>query len=452
MSNGIAGLAPRMNALNSIFRSDYFKRTGAFDAMFKPGGAWATAISGGLSGSVVSPETLKFFSNQMQAALPSADAVLIKNVQESLRSISKNFAAGAALNYANYRPPPAERRTAYSAEMTSPSDYFGPWEGVIESFSDLQAAVTRIFHNHPGTTFLWRGQQHAAWPLHSSLFRCVWKAKGVRDPSQPHRSSEPFPTDQDMREAENRILSVIREQWGFEDTSALSTFARLQHFGAPTRLLDVSRNPLIAAWFATEKDSKDEVEEADSRLFALAATRVAATPEQAHNDTRVSRIDLETAAAFNPFWDVDVTADGSDDTGFGEWGTGRIRRFWIPPHYETRIAAQNAAFILDGVPVESPDLSKYYAKGRGQEGVWTLADRLAASSISVRFSNSLRGAGSRIAATLPPSFTFRITGEAKRQIRTELEERYSYNKSTIYPDIQGAAQAIRHDPDLFDNL
>jgi hypothetical protein len=209
---------------------------------------------------------------------------------------------------------------------------------------------------------------------------------------------------------------------------------------------------LIATWFATEKHADAVVEEADSRLFALAATRVAATPEQARADTKVSRIDLQTAASFKPFWDVDVVEDGSEDTGFGEWGTGRIRRFWIPPHYEARIAAQNAAFILDGVPVESPDLNKYYLKGRGHEGVWSLADRLSASSLSVRFSNPRRGAGSRIAAVLPPSFTFRITAEAKRQIRIELEERYSYNKSTMYPDIQGAAQAIRDHPDIFDDL
>lgn len=214
----------------------------------------------------------------------------------------------------------------------------------------------------------------------------------------------------------------------------------------------MSRNPLIAARFATEEHAEAEIEDADARIFALATTRVAATPEQHHKDFEASRIDLETVALFKPFWDVEANADWIENSGFGEWGTGRIRRFWIPPHYEARIAAQNAAFILDGVPVDSPDLEKYYPKGCGRPGSWRLADRLAASSISVRFSRPRPGAGSNIAKTIPPSYTFRITAEAKRQIRMELEDRYSYDKSTIYPDIQGAAQAIRNDPDIFKDL
>lgn len=446
-----------LNALNSFFGSDYFKGINAFDELFKPGGAWNTMVGNATKG-LVTPELLEMFDRQVAGMAPNiigqqtAEKLLDQIGSMPLASISKNFAAGAALNYPDYRLSPRKRGTAYSAEMNSPSDYFRPWEGVINNFADLQAAVTMILDHHPATTFLWRGQQDAAWPLHSSLFRAVWKAKGVHDPHQPHRISEPFPTDQDLRKAESRILSAIREQWRFEDTSALSTFARLQHFGAPTRLLDVSRNPLIAAWFATEKHADVEVEEADARIFALATTRVATTPEQKNRDFEASRVDLETAAAFKPFWDVDVSDDGIDDTGFGEWGTGRIRRFWIPPHYETRIAAQNAAFVLDGVPVDSPDLNRYYRKGSGQKGSWLLADRLAASSISVRFSQPRRGAGSDIAKTMPPSYTFRVTAEAKRQIRMELEDRYSYNKSTIYPDIQGAAQAIRNDPDVFKKL
>ena len=440
-----------LDALNAYFGSDYFKSLAGFDELFRPGGAWNTVLGNATKG-LITPELLETFNGRVNLGEGTTQKLLEQFGSMPFAAISKNLAAGAALNYPNYRPSPTKRGTAYSTEMNSPADYFSPWEGVIENFTDLQAAVTTILDHHPETTFLWRGQQNAKWPLHSSLFRAVWKAKGVRDPSQPHRSSEPFPTDQDLQKAETRILDAIREQWRFEDTSALSTFARLQHFGAPTRLLDVSRNPLIAAWFATEEHPEAETEEGDARIFALATTRVAATSEQKHRDFEASRVDLETAALFKPFWDVDVTADGLEDSGFGEWGTGRIRRFWIPPHYEARIAAQNAAFILDGIPVDSPDLERFYPKGRGRTGSWRLADRLAASSISVRFSKPRPGAGAKIAKALPPSYTFRVTAAAKREIRIELEDRYSYNKSTIYPDIQGAAQAIRNDPNIFNDF
>ncbi|MBN6752992.1 FRG domain-containing protein [Kocuria palustris] len=392
----------------------------------------------------------------LRASRISIGSDLEKTITNSFRAISsgvisKNLIDAAALNYSRYQPPSAKNKTAYSPEMQSPSDYFSPWEGVINDFSDLQNVISRIFDHHPSSTFLWRGQQDAAWALHSSLFRKVLDAKGVRRPNESHRASEPFPTEQDLIEVEERILSHIRSDWRFEDTSALSTFARLQHFGAPTRLLDVSRNPLIAAWFAVERHVDSTVDEGDSRLFALAATRVpeSDTDQQSGHAMQVSRIDLETASSYVPFWHINSRLNEDVNAGFGEWGTGRIRRFWIPPQYETRISAQNAAFILDGVPLDVTELNKYFKMGRGRSGVWSLADRLAATSIGARFSLPGQGAGKQISRTLPPSYTFRITGDAKKSIRKELEERFAYTKSTIYPDIQGAAQAIGNIPDIF---
>lgn len=440
-------------ALNTFLNSDQFKLSGAFDELFKSN----TPLMKSMSAAVRDIQSIPKFPGGITAQFETLGPGLGYTIPESMREsfkilsnnlISKNLMAGAALGYKNYRPQPPGRQAVYSSDMSRPADYFEPWERVINSFSDLQESVTLICGHHPDSTFLWRGQQNAEWPLHSSLYRRLWEAKGVHGPNKTHRETEPFPTEDDMVEAEIRILSAVREKWSFPDPAALSAFARLQHFGAPTRLLDVTRNPLIAAWFAVEKSFKDADENADARLFALATTPVARTKSQANHDMQVSRIDLDTASSFVPFWHIGEE-DKEDISVLGNWGTGRIRRFWIPPHYEQRIAAQNAAFVLDGIPANIAELNKYYVKGGGQEGVWSLADRLAASSIGVRFSSPGRGAGKNIAEATPPSFTFRITSEAKLKIRKELEERYSYNRSTIYPDIQGVAQSIRDDLSFF---
>ncbi|WP_394525620.1 FRG domain-containing protein [Paenarthrobacter nicotinovorans] len=366
---------------------------------------------------------------------------LVKNsnvgpVLEALRLHSGNLTAARALGYRPLKKAVAEPSFVYSKEMTSHASYFEQWEMELDSFDELLGAVTRLCRLHPDFTFLWRGQADANWALHSSLFRALWEAKGVRSPSQSHRTSEPFPTEEDMIRAETEILATVREDWRFEDLGALSTFARLQHFGAPTRLLDVSRNPLIAAWFATAQD--EETEDLDCRLFALATGTLPSDDLQRSRQRTSSRVDSSDAASSVPFWH---TLQDDQVRSEDEWGTGRVRRFWIPPLYESRISAQNAGFILDGVPLASPDLDQHFhQKGTGKP--WTYGDRLASTSITTRFSRPNQSVGNRIASALPPSFTFRISARAKQDIRKVLNDHFSYNYASIYPDIQGAAMAM----------
>jgi FRG domain len=360
----------------------------------------------------------------------------LTQVLETLRLQSGNLSAARALGYRPLRGTDAKAATVYSNDMTSYSTYFEEWELELDSFDDFLRAVTRLSELHPEFTFLWRGQRDANWPLHSSLFRAIWKAKGVRSPDESHRSSEPFPTEEEMVSAEASILAFVRQDWRFEDLGAMSTFAKLQHFGAPTRLLDVSRNPLIAAWFATEQS--EETEGKDCRIFALATGTLPTNDVEKTKQTLSSRVDSTEAAQPDPFWQF---LENEKVRAEHEWGTGRVRRFWIPPLYESRIAAQNAGFVLDGVPLASPDLDQHFHR-TGDRVPWTYADRLASASITTRFSKPSRRVGERIATALPPSFTFRISARAKQEIRRVLNDRFSYNYATIYPDIQGAARAM----------
>ena len=99
-------------------------------------------------------------------------------------------------------------------------------------------------------TWLFRGHGNSAWDLMPAIGR------------QPSASA--------YRLADEKILfeDFIREAKRYLDIDGfteLEWLAVAQHHGLPTRLLDWSSNPLVAAWFATE----DESISADATILAL---------------------------------------------------------------------------------------------------------------------------------------------------------------------------------------
>lgn len=96
-------------------------------------------------------------------------------------------------------------------------------------------------------TWLFRGHGDAAWPLRPAIGRL-----------SPYRlADEKILFDDFVLEA-RRYLDAA-------DFSDLEWLAVAQHHGLPTRLLDWSTNPLVAAWFATEDDKNTS----DAEILAI---------------------------------------------------------------------------------------------------------------------------------------------------------------------------------------
>src|SRR5690554_5375655 len=108
----------------------------------------------------------------------------------------------------------------------TPGLRFREWEPEpISTWSEFQVAVNSLTSSYADHRLVWRGVRNADWGLYSSLYRALSETLG-----RP-------PTEDDMVRAEKSLLTIARDDWRFDGTSALELLAQVQHFGGPTRLI-----------------------------------------------------------------------------------------------------------------------------------------------------------------------------------------------------------------------
>jgi len=126
-------------------------------------------------------------------------------------------------------------------------------EVCVESWSDFMSLSAEL----DGWAF--RGQQDGRWPLLTSLSRYL-------NAYIPDRAS--------WRQREERAIRVFqRKAHNYLDDpsvlhNALRCLALMQHHGAPTRLLDFTKSPFVAVFFALERAT------GDAAVYALNTARL----------------------------------------------------------------------------------------------------------------------------------------------------------------------------------
>ena len=124
----------------------------------------------------------------------------------------------------------------------------------ITNISECVALATQLKHEwfvHEPTWGPWfRGHSNAAWKLTPKLYRVKSPKRGIR-----------------IIEDEIRQEFIMRAP-GLSDTGPLTSwewYCTMQHFGAPTRLLDWTEGALIALYFAV----RDNVGSTDATIWIL---------------------------------------------------------------------------------------------------------------------------------------------------------------------------------------
>lgn len=308
----------------------------------------------------------------------------------------------------------------------SASFFWGPFETVINDYGDLVQAIEGVLSKAKAESkqFAWRGQVNSDWALHSSLYRRLSLTKGA-NPKEDAFSSE-----------ELNIL-VALHRWGLHNVqgrgrlSVLNQLAMLQHFGAPTRLIDVSFNAWVGVFFAVEQKWSNAIlsnEDDDARLFAIDVTDNIINEQSTRRD-----------------WEDTYSRPWTDKVKIAprEWTTSFFA--WKPPSLDARIFAQNGGFIFGGVPgAIGPNNTRFqFPKSPDfKDGWWPIDAGRGACSLALRPHKFAANAG-----PIPNSacYTFRISAAAKQDIRNRLELMFGYKHSTIYPDYTGFSDfAVPH--------
>lgn len=178
---------------------------------------------------------------------------------------------------------------------------------------------------------LFRGQEDSNWACIPGIAR-----KPVFSPKAIYRRADQLP-----RPAEYRLFALFRDQtipyqplWVHAPTSAEENWRQLvlaQHYGLPTRLLDWTKFPLVALFFACWKE---EYRHLDGTVFALSVNRK-------------SVFTIPALAAHNPHPPLYSYKK-------------RLVGYFIPPDFDRRVTVQGSVLAIRYDPTVAVDAQPHF--------------------------------------------------------------------------------------------
>ncbi len=274
-------------------------------------------------------------------------------------------------------------------------------ESSVYSVGHLFDKVSRynstIIENNVTGTLLFRGQANTEFPMDASIFR------------------------NDLISKETTLINDLILQEPFEFGNQMTDFEQLvkmQHYGLPTRLLDITTNPLIALYFACADKS---CEEKDGEILILIESLQRPTEKQVKFFSALAEYDGKSIEYFvDYFVQKGLMSRDLDFKEKQEKLENLFRTKYIPvvaPKNNERIKRQNGAFLLLGINTDQPD---YFLKN-----TFNLKDQL------------VKNFGDGIPRCLV------VPQEQKQTILKELDI-IGINESFVYPELEHQTSYIKN--------
>lgn len=277
----------------------------------------------------------------------------------------------------------------------------------IESLTDYVREIIelrkRLIIDGRSESLFFRGQSNVEWDIRPSIFR------------------------NSLVSFEDKIIQMAITRAPFEfnnHTNAFEKLTKLQHYGLPTRLLDVTMNPLVALYFAclpsNDVSKKDEDEEStngenDGVVYYSCAY-----------DETVESLKVQTASmiALKEI-DKDTTLKKLKEELIGDFPEMESKSFiniiqgdyFVKSnHNNDRLIRQSGAFMLSGAITITEDTDE----------LWHSKVQKSVCSVNSEFSQE----------------RFVISGGAKEQILDELDF-CNINEATLFPELEHQMSHIK---------
>lgn len=253
----------------------------------------------------------------------------------------------------------------------------------------------------PESRLLFRGQTDAGWGLNSTLYRVARsRLRELHGTSAKVKAR----AESGLIDVEESVVQLARQNGLGRNMSDLQLLGLLQHHGSPTRLIDVSEDPLVGLYFAVEGQ-----DDRDSRFFILTG----------------GRDPLDDREKDQLPW-LDWVRQGN--TRRPEWS----QRVWLvdASAQDARMVSQSGKFLLGGLYSPGGDLPQYWKESRASipvselREITTLAINFPARELAARDGNRWSAYG----------WTIRIEAAWKEPLR-ELLAQAGLTRDSIYPPV-----------------
>ncbi|MBB4910549.1 FRG domain-containing protein [Actinophytocola algeriensis] len=285
------------------------------------------------------------------------------------------------------------------------------WGIEVSTEHQLFTIISSIALLAPERTYAWRGQNDDTWDFSASLFREV-------------RTRDGDVTEGAIHKRETEILNEAR-RWGLgrdlgPSATDMHMLAVLQHHGVPTRLIDVTSNPMTALWFATEEHKPDRngtVRASGGILFAIDVTKTEWYETFQHGKpTTWGSISNPLSALYEQA--LEKSADQ--------------RRMFraFPALPDERMKAQEGYFLGSSIPEVH--------RAPGVLGLNPIGEAPGIDKLN-KLLNNENGPG-RPANV--PFCAIVIPARVKEKIRGPLKRTYNRRRRVLFPDVDGFREAL----------